>query len=468
MFGIGESKAKQKPRQQGLKIIIVGMGKAGSVLVEKLSDEGHDITIIDKNKQRLQALTNLYDVMAVEGNGASFSVQQEAGIKDSDLIIAMTGSDELNLLCCMVAKRVAKCSAIARVRTPDYSKEIGYLRERLELAMIINPDFEAAREITDILCLPDALEVNSFAHGQVELVQYKIEEGNILDGVVISKLSDRIGVKMLICVLERDGEVIIPNGDVMLQKGDVISFVVTRREAKLYLEKIHLHTDRVKDCMIVGGGRAAYYLATNLINMGVSVKMIERDDKRCEELSILLPKATIICGDGTDEETLKEEGIDTIESFIPLTGLDEENILLTMYVNQVSKAKVVTKINRMNFKSVFSRLNLGSVVYPRYIVSEEIVAYVRAKNNSGNNPIETLYHLFDQRVEALEFIIDKPSAVTDIPLMELSIKNDVLISFINRNGRIIIPNGQDMIQVGDSVMVVTKHKGFTTILDILK
>ncbi len=467
MFGVKRSEKKPEPRQ-GLKIIIVGMGKVGTTLVENLSDEGHEITIIDKNKQRLTAMSNQCDVMAVEGNGASFSIQEEAGIEDADLIIAVTDSDELNLLCCTVAKRVGKCTAIARVRTPDYLKEITFIKEQLGLAMIINPEYETAREIADILCMPDALEVNSFARGQVEVVKYKIEEGHVLDGIRISDIFSRIGARMLICALQRDGEVFIPNGSHELQKDDIISIVVTRKESRQLFEKLSFNTDKVRNCIIIGGGRTAYYLASFLINTGVQVEIIEKNTERCEQLSILLPRATIINGDGTEEEVLKEEGIESIESFVPLTGIDEENILLTLYAKQVSNAKVVTKINRLNFRGVVGKLDLGSTIYPRYIVSEAIIAYVRARNNSGNNPVETLYHLYDNRVEALEFKIDRKSAVTDTTLKELNIKNDVLISFINRRGQIIIPSGQDSIHVGDSVMVVTKRLGFTNILDILE
>ncbi|MCR5108242.1 MAG: Trk system potassium transporter TrkA [Lachnospiraceae bacterium] len=453
--------------KQGLKIIIVGCGKVGNTLVEQLSREGHAITIIDKNAQRLQNISNLYDVMTVEGNGASFSVQLEAGIEDADLMIAVTSSDELNLLCCIVAKRVGNCSAIARVRTPDYNNEANYLREQLGLAMIINPDYEAAKEITDILCLPDALEVNSFAHGQVEMVKYKIEEGHILDGITTSEIVEKIGSNILICSVERNGEVFIPRGNFLLKKDDIIYFVITRKSSAVMFDRINIKTNRVKNCMIIGGGRSAYYLACNLLHMGVDVEIIEVDKARCEELSILLPKATIINADGTDEEILKEEGIENVESLIPLTGIDEENILLSLYSKQVSDAKVVTKINRINFKGVVSKLDLGSIIYPRYIVSEEIIAYVRAKNNSKSNSIETMYHLFDSQVEAIEFIIDTESEVTDVCLKDLNIKKDVLVSFINRSGKIIIPNGEDSIRVGDSVMVVTKQSGFHSITDIL-
>lgn len=406
--------------------------------------------------------------MGLVGNGASYSTQMEAGIEETDLIIAVTDSDELNLLCCTVAKRVGKCAAIARVRTPDYSEETGYLREQLGLALIINPELEAAREVARILYLPTALEVNSFAHGQAELVKFKVPEGNLLNGLSLAYLGKNITNDILICAVERNGEVYMPNGDFVLHSGDVVSFVSERHIARDFLKQIGLATRQVKDTMIIGASKAAYYLAKELLNMGISVKIIEKEKENCESLSVKLPKAIIINGDGTDPDILKEEGIETVQSFIPLTGIDEENIMLTLYAKQVSKAKVVTKINRVNYKQVINNLDLGSLVYPKYITSEAIIAYVRAKKNSMGSNIETLYHMFDSRVEAIEFIVEENSKVSGVPIKDLKLKKDVLISFINHNGHIIIPTGNDEIEDGDTVMIVTKNTGFTGIDDIVR
>ena len=463
---------KQKSNSgQGLKIIIVGCGKVGQTLVSQLMKEGHDITLIDKDPQIIQEMTNLYDVMGIVGNGASYSVQMEADIADTDLIIAVTGSDELNLLCCTVAKRVGNCSAIDRVRTPDYSKEVRYLREKLGLAMIINPELEAAREAVRILCLPTALEVSTFAHGHAEMIKIKVPDGNRLDGMTIMDLGKTIGKsladKVLICAVERDKDIYIPSGNFRILKGDLISFVASRTTAKEFLQKIGFKTQSVNNTMIIGGGISAYYLASLLVNMGIAVKIIDSDPERCKELSVLLPRAVIINGDGTNEELLREEGIEYAESFVPLTGIDEENILLTLYAKKVSQAKAITKINRINFKNVVNSLDLGSVIYPKFITSEAIIAYVRAKKDSMNSNIETLYHMFDSRVEAIEFRVESESSLTNIPLMDLNLKKDLLISFINRNGTIIIPSGQDCIKVGDTVMIVTTHTGFNSIQDIL-
>ena len=460
-------------KQNGLKIIIVGCGKVGQTLIEQLSREGHDITIIDKNAQRVEAVANTYDIMYMVGNGASYSVQLEAGIENTDLLIAVTESDELNLLCCTVAKRVANCSAIARVRNPDYAQEVTYLQEKLGLAMIINPDLEAAKEAARVLYLPTALDVNPFAHGQAEMVNFKIPAGNILDGMKLMDMAksipEPIETNILICAIERDGEVYIPKGDFRMAQGDVVSVVSTSRIVRKFLRTIGFKTKQVRSALIVGGGRSGFYLANELLNAGIEVKIIELSQKRCEELSILLPKATIIHGDGSDAELLREEGLDYAEAFVPLTGIDEENIMLTLHARAESDAKVVTKVNRITFRDVISRLDLGSVIYPRYITAEYILAYVRAKKNSMNSNVETLYNLFDNRVEAVEFRVNEPSAVTGKMLKDLSkkIKKNVLIACINRNGKILIPSGSDTIEVGDTVIVVTTHTGFDDIRDIL-
>lgn len=460
---------KTVEKKNGLRIIIVGCGKVGTTLVEQLAKEGHDITIVDTNSQKIQAISNIYDVMGLEGNGASYSVLIEAGIESTDLIIAVTESDELNLLCCTVAKRVGNCAAIARVRTPDYSKEVDYLRDKLGLAMIINPEQECALEAARILYMPTALEVDSFAHGQAELIKFKVPKGSVLNGITLAEMSRSVNSTVLVCAIERDGQVTIPSGNFTMMEGDILSFVASRAGARAFMESMGIKSNHVKNTMIIGGGKAAYYLAKLLINMGISVKIIEQDVKRCEELSILLPKAIIINGDGTDEELLKEEGIEYVESFVPLTGIDEENILLTLHAKSVSNAKVITKINRITFKNVINNLDLGSVIYPRFITSEAIIAYVRAKKNSMDcSNIETLSHMFDSRAEAIEFRINEASAITDTPFHALRLKKNLLIAFINRDGQIILPSGNDCIKVGDTVMIVTTHTGFNNINDILQ
>jgi trk system potassium uptake protein TrkA len=462
-------------KKTGLNILIIGCGKVGTTLINQLSKEGHDITIIDKNPDKVQKNVNLYDVMGIVGNGASYSIQREAGVENADLVIAVTHSDELNILCCTIAKQERDCATVARVRNPDYNKEVKYLKKSLGLTMIINPELQTATEVARVLYLPIALEINSFAHGQAEMTKFKIPEGNMLDGMRIADLGQQLSQKsksinILICAVERDGEVYIPSGHFVLQAGDVVSFVASRMMTRAFMDVIGFKTNRVKNTMIIGGGDVAFYLAVQLINMGIDVKIIESDKDRCEQLSILLPKAVIINGDGTDQEVLREEGLKNVESFVALTGIDEENILLSLHARHESNAKTITKINRSNFKEVINNLDLGSVFYPSNITAEAITAYVRAKSNTSSmdSNIETLYHMFDSRAEAIEFKVDTESEVTGVALADLKLKNNLLISFINRNGTIIIPSGQDTIEVGDTAMVVTTHSGFSDIRDILE
>lgn len=459
---------KDNKSVKGLSIIVVGAGKVGRTLVGMLNKEGHDIVVIDKNPQKITYITELYDVMGLNGNGATQSVLEEAGIASADLFIAVTNSDELNLLCCTLARRYNHCSAIARVRNPEYTaKDVAFLQEKLGLAMVINPEQETAREISKILSLPSALEVNSFAHGQAEMIELEVPEGSILDGIKVMDLNAHIKSKCLITAVKRDDYVHIASGKSVLHAGDIISIVGARTFAKGFLKETGMATRQVKNCLIVGGGICGFYLARYLINGGIDVKIIEQDKEVCEFLSVQLPKALIINGDGSDERLLMEEGISDIESFVPLTGMDEENIILTLYAHQTSNAKVVTKMDRDNFNNVLKQLNLGSVMSPQSITSEAIVAYVRAKSASNDENIQTLYHLHEGRVEAIEFKITEKSNCTGTPLSKLRLKKDVLVSFINRGGNIIIPGGNDSIEVGDTVMIVTIHEGFVHITDIL-
>ena len=454
-------------KMQGLKIIIVGCGKVGTTLVESLSREEHDITVIDSDGEVIQKVTSAYDVMGITGNGSSYSVQIEAGIEYADLIIAVTESDELNLLCCTIAKKVGDCAAIARVRNPDYSEELSYLREQLGISLIINPELETAKEIARLLRLPTALEINSFAKGHAELVKFKIPQGNILHDKHISSLRD-FKCDLLICGVERNGSLVIPDGSFVFQESDAVTFLATPVNTQRFFKQIGVETHQVRNCMIIGGGKTSYYLGKELTDMNIDVKILEMDQKRCDELSVLLPKALVIYGDGSDETLLREEGIEETESFVPLTGLDEENILLTLFARKCSDTKVITKINRSTFNDVLENLDLGSIIYPRYMTAETILAYVRAMQNSIGSNIETLYYIFDNRAEALEFKVEKDSPVIGKPIMELSLKSELLIACINRNGKIIIPRGHDMIQEDDRVIIVTTHTGFHDVQDILK
>ena len=452
-----------------MNIIIAGCGKVGRALAEQLSREKHDITVIDRKPEAIQQITNIADVRGVVGNGASFEIQMDAGIDTADLMIAVTDADEVNLLCCLIAKKAGGCQTIARVRNPVYHHEIHHIKDELGLSMVINPEWAAAMEMARLLRFPSAIDIDTFANGRIELLRFQLEEQNPLCNNKIKDLHMLSRCEVLICIVERGNEVLIPSGEVELKAGDMISVVASPVNASRFFKTIGIETNQVKNTMIIGGGKISFYLAKRLLEMGIQVKIIEKDRDACERLCEILPKATIINGDGTDRELLAEEGLAKAEGFAALTNMDEENVMLALYAKSMSKAKKITKVNRNTFDTIISSLNIGSLIYPKHITSETILQYVRAMQNSIGSNVETLYRLVDGNAEALEFVIKGKSEVTDIPLQELQLKPHILVCAINRKGKIIIPKGQDCIQEGDSVVIITTDCGaYKDIRDIMK
>lgn len=450
-----------------MKIIIIGCGKVGFALAEQLSHEDHAITIVDTNLQRLQEVEEDVDALMVVGNGASISTLSESGVEDADLLIAVTGSDELNLLCCLIARKQGHCQTVARVRNPIYSKEIEFIRESLGISMIINPEFAAASEIARLLRFPSAIKIDTFAKGRVELLKFRILPEFHLHDQSISYLTGKLKCDVLFSGVERGDQAYIPNGDFVLREGDLVSIIASPRSAADFFETIGLKTNQVKNCMIVGGGTISVYLARQLLSMHIPVVIIDASQKRCEELAEVLPEAMIIHGDGTNRRLLMEENLENAEAFVTLTNMDEENILLALFAKENSKAKLVTKVNRISFDNIIDKLDLGSIIYPKYITTDYILQYIRATQNSIGSNVETLYQILDNKAEALEFCIRENSTVVNIPLKDLKLKSNLLIGCINRNGRIHIARGNDSIHVGDTVIVVTTQKGLRDIRDIL-
>lgn len=451
-----------------MKIIIVGCGKVGYTLVEQLGGEDHDIVVIDENADKVSSITEELDAMGIVGNGVSYQILCEAGIDDADLLIAVTGSDEQNLLCCVIAKKAGHCKTIARVRNPIYNNEISFLRDELGLAAIINPEFTSASEIARIFQFPSAVKIDTFAKGRIELLHFRVTKDCLLNNYKLIHIRTTLKCDVLVCIVTRGDEVLIPKGDFVFQEGDVVAIVSTPPKATDFFHKIGIGTNRVHTAMIVGGGTISYYLAHRLLSVGIETKIIERDPARCEELCELLPKATIICGNGTDERLLLQEGLASVDGFAALTDFDEENILLSLHAKKASKAKIVTKINRINFNSVLNDLELDSITYPRLLTADVILKYARSMHESLDSNVENLYKLEEGRAEALEFYIKESSEVTDVPLQDLRIRKNILICCINRRGQIIIPGGQDTLQVGDSVIVVLTHSRLNDIKDILE
>lgn len=452
-----------------MNIIIVGCGKVGQALVEQLNDEGNDITVIDKVAEKVNDVSSRCDVMGVIGNGATHSVQRDAGIDTANLLIAVTGSDELNLLCCLIAKKAGNCHTIARVRNPEYYSESQFLKDELGLAMVINPEFAAASEIARVLRFPSAIKIDVFGRGRVELLKFRLPENSPLAGCAVKEIVTKLHCDVLVCTVERGDEVHIANGEFVFEEKDVISIVAATRKAGEFFRKIKYKMNSVKDVMVVGGGEIGHYLCEQLIRSGMSVKLIEKDPARCETLCATLDDGVaVINGDASDQNILVESGLEQTGAFVALTNLDEENILLSLFAKSVCDCKCVTKINRIGFDNVISKLDLDTIINPKSITSDTIIRYVRAMNSSRGSNMETLYNVIKGKVEAAEFIIKENSPVVNVPLMELDLKPDVLVAAILRDKKVMIPRGHDSLQIGDAVIIVSRQIGLRNITDIIK
>ena len=450
-----------------MKIIIIGSGRVGRALAEQLQNEKADITLIDVNERKINLVLEDVDAMGIIGNGASINILMEAGIESADILIAVTGSDELNLLCCLIAQKASKCQTIARVRNPIYGSEIGFIKERLGLSMFINPELSTAQEISRLLRFPSASKIDTFARGRVELLKFKVLPEFHLGGMTVSQIADKLKVEILFCAVEHNNEITIPNGNTVISEGDLVYIMATPKKAAEFFRKIGLKTTQVRNVMIVGGGTISYYLATLLQDMRIEIKIIEKDKARCEFLAERLPGVTIINGDGTDRDLLLEEGLPNAEALVALTDLDEENIFLALSAKKSSSAKLIAKVDRLPFDDVIDSLDIDSVIYPKYVTADSILQYVRAMQNASGSNVETLYHIMENRAEALEFRVNEVSPVVGIPLSKLKLKPHLLVGCLNRNGKILIPRGHDMIEVGDTVIIVTTNEGLKDITDIL-
>ncbi len=451
-----------------MKIIIVGCGKVGQTLAEKLNESGNEITVIDLQAEKVREVTARYDVMGVIGNGATHAVLHEADIENADLFIAVTNSDELNLLCCTVAKREGNCQVIARVKNPQYSEETAYLKERLGLAMVINPEYAAAEEIARVLLFPSAIKIEPFGKGKVEMVTFRLPKDNFLIGQSVKDAMSKLKTKVLICTVERGEDAFIPSGDFIFREKDVVSIVAAKRDAKEFFSKIHYKGNSVKDAIVVGGGATSHYLFEILENSGIAFKVIEKDLKTCEELAARFDKITVIHGVGGDKELLAEEGIDKVGAFVALSGLDEENILLSLFAKEAGAEKLVTKISRIDYEGILNKLDLDTVVCPKNVTADMILRFVRATGNAMGSNVERLYNIIPDKVEAAEFIVKNGSKILSMPLSALRFKPNVLVASIVRGGEVLIPRGNDTIEVGDSVVVVTMGVGPSDIDDVLE
>lgn len=450
-----------------MKIIIIGDGKVGYSLAENLSTEDNDVTIIDKNPEALKKANEYLDVMCIRGNGVSTKILMEAGIEEADLLIAATASDEMNMVCCLTGKKLGADHTIARIRDPEYADELTLLKKELGLNLVFNPERAAAREIARMLRLPQAMNVEVFAKGLVEMVEIRVVEGMPITGMKIKHISSKISPYILIGAVLRDNTAIIPKGEFEVNTGDTIYVVGRPNFVSGFLKQIGLYSQKIKNVMITGGGRIGYYLAKSLEEAGMRIKIIEMDREKCLTLSELLPHAIIINGDGTDDTVLQSENLSDMGAFVTLTGRDEDNFMAALLARQAGVPKVVAKINRMNYINVIKNAGINSVINPSQITTNQILRYVRGMKNAIGNPIETLYRIVDNQAEAIEFCVNDATDILDIPLRKLEFIPDVLIAVLVRKNEIIIPHGDDVIKIGDSVIIITKNKSISSLNDII-
>lgn len=451
-----------------MNIVIIGDGKVGHTLAVQLSEEKNSVTLIERKEERLRELVNELDVSCVVGDGANAQIQRAADVPNADLVIACTSTDEMNMFCCLIARRLGAKQTIARVRNPIYYDQVHLLKEDLKLSMAVNPELALAGEISRVLIFPSAAKIETFAKGRVEMVSVAFPEHTPIEGMTLSEMYRTHKVKMLICAVQRDGQVYIPDGSFVLQPGDRMSITASHEEIEKFLRLTNAMRGRAKTVLICGGGRVAYYLGRMLLAMKMQVKIIEVDERRCVELADLLPKATIIHGSGTDHELLEEEGIGRADAFVALTGSDEENIIMSMYARTRNVPKVVSKVNDDGLQSMVDQLGMESVVSAKNVTANVITSYVRAMRNSlGSANVETVYRLLGGRIEAVEFLIREKTRYTGVPLRDLKIKSGYLVACIVRGRRICIPGGSDTLEVGDSVIVVSMRKSLEDLKDIL-
>ena len=454
-----------------MRIVVVGAGKVGRVLTEQLAAEKHDIVVIDQDTDLIESLVNIYDVRGVVGNGGCYDVQKDAFEDGADLLIATTSSDETNILACLVAKKLGTPHTIARIRNPEYEKQLHFMREELGLSMVVNPEKATAREIARVLRFPSAIKREQFCRQRFELVEYRINEGNPLEGLQLSDLYRNIRVKILICAVARGQQTIIPTGATVLQKGDKIYLTASARELESFFRKLNIFKARANNIMIVGASRIAYYLVKELQDIQKRMTVIDSNAARCQAMSEKFPGVLVIHGDGADSELLSEERISEMDAFVPLTGLDETNIILAMYASQFPNCKVVAKINRPSFADLANQKGLvDSVVSTAAVTSETIARYVRAMQNSfDSDNIKTLHRLVGGRVEALEFNVGPGLPFIGVPLKDLNLREGMLVAgIVRQNGAPVIPSGADALQEGDDVVIVTTDTTLHALRDIVK
>lgn len=450
-----------------MKIVIVGLGTIGKTVLRSLSNMGHTIVIIDENKDKVENMIEKYDVTGVVGNGACMDILMEAGTQDADLAIFLTNSDELNVFACLTAKKAGVKNTIARVRNPDYRQQIRDMKDELGISMIVNPEKETAEEIFNLINLPSISQMEHFAKGKALLAEIVVDEGCSLIGETLISLGKQLKTKVLVCAVQRGDDVIIPSGTFMFEEGDRVHFTSDANSLRDFLAEAKLEKLPFKNIMIIGGDKTGYYLAEELSKKKFNIKLLESNLERAEELAEMLPKVTVINANGTQHDLLIEEGIEVMDAFVALTNIDEENMIVSMFANKMDVTKTITQIKNDELYDMLGELGIENTVSPKRIVADRIISYIRALTNKRGSNVLTLYRLVNDRVEALEFLAKKEEKFFNKPLKTIKTKENCLIACIIRENEVIIPDGNSHIQLGDNVIVVTTHKNFDDLNDIL-
>ena len=450
-----------------MKIIIIGTGKVGFSLAEQLLNEKHDITIVDTQDSALRRATDALDIMSVKGNGVSTDTLREAGAEDADLLVAATNSDEVNMVCCLTAKHLGAKYTIARIRNPEYNLGLHELKKNMGIDMVINPENATAVEISRLLRFPSAANIETFCRGRVELMGFRLQEGDFLVNQPLHALSAQVKqLSLLVCAVDRDGEVTIPNGSFVPQVGDKLYLIGRPTSLDQFFRLLGRYSPKVKTVFIVGGGKISVYLTAILEKTKMRVKIVELSEKRCRLVSEMMPRTTVICGDGTDQELLESERMSAADAFVALTDRDEDNLIISLYAMQQGMHKVVTKCNRQNYTGIARAVGLDSVISPKLITAAQILQLVRGMQNSQGSVMNTLYRIADGKTEAMEFTVGPSTRHLNVPLRDLHLHKGILIAVIMRDGEIIIPEGSSCIQEGDSVIIISRDRPIQDLNDI--
>lgn len=450
-----------------MDIVIVGSGKVGFSLAEQLVKEEHNVTVVDSDEEALRRAGDQLDIMTVRGNGVSAATLREAGVDRADLLVAATNADEVNMVCCLTAKDLGAKYTIARIRNPEYTSSVGELRRNLKIDMAINPENTTAVEISRLLRFPSAANIETFCRGKVELMGFRLQEGDFLVDAPLHALPDKVKkLSLLFCAVERGGEVSIPNGSFVPKAGDKLYMVGRPDSLDQFFRQLGRYAPKVKQVFLVGGGKVSMYLAAILDHLGIRLKIIEHNEERCRVISERFPRVTVICGDGTDSELLESENLTASDAFVALTDRDEDNLIISLYAMQQGIKKVITKCNRQNYAGIVRSLGLDSAISPKFVTASNIVHVVRGLQNSQGSVMNSLHRIAGGGAEAMEFTVGPGTRHLSVPLKDLKLRPGVLLAVIVRDNNIIIPQGSSSLQEGDRVIIIARGGGVLDLNDI--